>query len=154
MAPKLIFVNLPVADLPASITFYETMGFTKSAFFSDPTAACMILKDSDQPTIHAMLMTASKFREWTPAGRSITDAKNSAQVILSLSAESREEVEMTLEKARGAGGKVFEPLKKYEEGMYWRSYADLDGHVWESVWVDSKILKAAEQGQSCSGGEN
>ena len=38
---KMIFVNLPVADLPKSMAFYEALGFTNKPRFTDETAAAM-----------------------------------------------------------------------------------------------------------------
>ena len=39
---KMIFVNLPVADLPASMAFYAALGFENNPHFTDDTAACMV----------------------------------------------------------------------------------------------------------------
>jgi predicted enzyme related to lactoylglutathione lyase len=38
----MIFVNLPVADLPKSMAFYSALGFTNNPAFTDETAACMV----------------------------------------------------------------------------------------------------------------
>ena len=59
--PKLIFINLPVADLARSVAFYEAVGATMNPLFSDETAACMVFSD----TIHAMLLTHEKWATFT-----------------------------------------------------------------------------------------
>lgn len=81
--PKLIFINLPVADLPRSVAFYEAVGVSRNPMFSDETAACMVFSD----TIHAMLLTHEKWATFTD--RAIPDAHTTAQVLLCLSEEPR-----------------------------------------------------------------
>ena len=81
--PKMIFVNLPVADLARATAFYQSIGATKNPQFSDDTASCMVFSE----TIYAMLMTHDKFKQFTP--KPISDAKTSNQVLFCLSAESR-----------------------------------------------------------------
>ena len=127
---KLIFVNLPVSNLTASIAFYKALGAEQNMNFSDHTAACMVLSE----TIHVMLLTHDKYREFT--SKEIPDAHSSAQVLLCLSEESREAVDGQVAKATQAGG-VADPTPKQDYGfMYGRSYEDPDGHIWEVMWMD------------------
>lgn len=127
---QLIFINLPVADLPKSIAFYEAVGATKNPKFSDDTAACMVVSD----VIHVMLLTHDKWRTFTD--RQIPDAHVSAQVMLCLSQASREAVDAVVDQASGAGGRT-DPNATQDYGfMYGRSYADPDGHIWEVMWMD------------------
>lgn len=129
--PKMIFVNLPVADLARATAFYEAIGATKNEQFCDGSASCMVFSE----TIHAMLLTHDKFREFTP--KQVADAKRTSEVLLCLSAESRAEVDAMTERAGAAGGGV-DPCPKQEMGgfMYGRSFEDLDGHIWEVMWMD------------------
>src|SRR3954466_6476959 len=85
--PKLIFVNLPVSDLARATAFYEQLGATKNEQFCDATASCMVFSD----TIHVMLLTHDKFRMFTP--KKIADAKTSSEVLICISAESRNDVD-------------------------------------------------------------
>ncbi len=134
---KLIFVNLPVADLPKSIAFYEALGAVKNEQFTDHTAACMVFSE----TIHAMLLTHDKFREFTP--KAIADAKKTSEVLICLSADSREEVDAAVANAGAAGGKI-DPGPKQDYGfMYGRSFEDPDGHIWEVMWMDVEAAKEA-----------
>ncbi|HEV2679907.1 MAG TPA: VOC family protein [Rhodanobacter sp.] len=127
---KLIFVNLPVTDLKRSKGFYEAVGAINNPAFSDDTAGCMVFSD----TIHAMLLTHDKWRQFT--NKRIVDAHVDAQVMLCLSADSREEVSSLVEKARGAGGKT-DPTPVLDFGfMFGRSFEDPDGHIWEVMWMD------------------
>jgi predicted lactoylglutathione lyase len=136
---KLIFVNLPVADLPKSIAFYEALGAVKNEQFTDDTAACMVFSE----TIHVMLLTHDKFRQFTP--KAIADAKKTTEVLICLSSDSRQDVDTTVDKAAAAGGKI-DPGPKQDYGfMYGRSFEDPDGHIWEVMWMD---LAAAQQAMS------
>ncbi|NBB62966.1 lactoylglutathione lyase [Pseudomonas sp. ODNR1LW] len=133
---KLIFINLPVADLDRSIAFYEAVGATKNPMFSDDTAACMVLSD----VIHVMLLTHAKWRSFTD--RAIPDAHASAQVLLCLSQESKAAVDAAVAQAAATGG-LPDPNASQDYGfMYGRSYADPDGHIWEVMWMDPAAVAA------------
>jgi len=139
-APKMIFVNLPVKDLPASIAFYEAVGALRNNDFADDSAQMISFSD----TIHAMLLTHERFSGFTP--RRIPDAHETAQVLLALSEVGRADVDATVEKALAAGGT--EPNPKQDHGfMYGRNFADLDGHIWEVMWMDVEAALTAGQGE-------
>jgi predicted lactoylglutathione lyase len=134
---KLIFVNLPVSDLPRATAFYEAIGAKKNEQFCDATASCMVFSE----TIHAMLLTHEKFRQFTP--KKIVDAKDSSEVLICISSEDRQSVDATVEKAGPAGGKI-DPTPKQDYGfMYGRSFEDPDGHIWEVMWMDVEAAKRA-----------
>jgi predicted lactoylglutathione lyase len=133
----MIFVNLPVTDLQKSRAFVEALGAVNEPKFTDETAACMQLSD----TIFVMLLTHDKFRQFTP--RPIADAKAASEVLLCISADSRESVDTAVERAVANGGTA-DPAPKQDYGvMYGRSVADPDGHIWEIMWMDAA---AAERG--------
>ncbi len=134
---KMIFVNLPVADLARSRAFYEAVGTTNNAQFSDETATCMVVSD----TIHIMLLTHDKWRQFTD--RAIPDAHKSAQVLLCLSCDNRDEVISFVDRATAAGG-MADPTPTQDFGfMYGRSFADPDGHIWEVMWMDMAAASEA-----------
>lgn len=137
-APKMIFVNLPVKDLPASIAFYEAVGAVRNKDFADESAQMMSFSEN----IHVMLLTHERFTSFTP--RKIPNAHETAQVLLALSEVSREQVDRTTEKALAAGGT--EPNPSQDHGfMYGRSFADLDGHIWEVSWMDLEAALATHK---------
>jgi predicted lactoylglutathione lyase len=137
--PKMIFINLPVTELDRSIAFYEAVGATKNPMFSDDTAACMVLSD----TIHVMLLTHEKWKGFTD--RAIPDAHVSAQVMLCLSQDSRDAVDAVVDQAAQAGGQA-DPNGTQDYGfMYGRSYADPDGHIWETMWMDPAAVAAGPE---------
>ena len=134
---QMIFVNLPVADLEKSKAFYSAIGFTNEPKFTDETAAAMQLSDA----ICVMLLTHDKWKRFT--SKTIPNSKQSAQVMLCLSRESREHVDATLADVATAGGNAdCDPPQDYGF-MYGRSFEDPDGHNWEVMWMDQA---AVEQG--------
>jgi predicted lactoylglutathione lyase len=135
---KLIFLNLPVADLPRATAFYQAIGATKNEQFCDGTASCMVFSQ----TIHVMLLTHDKFRQFTP--KPIADAKTSNEVLICVSAANPAEVDDIVTKAGAAGGRI-DPSPKDDYGwMYGRSFEDLDGHMWGVNWMDLEAAKAAQ----------
>ncbi len=136
---KLIFVNLPVADLSRATAFYEAVGARKDERFCGDTASCMVFSE----TIHTMLLTHDKFRQFTP--KAIADAKQTSEVLVCVSADSREDVDAVIGKAGAAGGGA-DPGPKQDYGfMYGRSFEDPDGHIWEVMWMDVAAAQAAMQ---------
>ena len=137
---RMIFINLPVRDLDRSIRFYEAIGARREPKFSNEAASMMVLSD----VIHVMLLTHDFYRTFT--SKEIADAHRTSQVLLCLSADSREGVDALVDKAAGAGGRG-DPGPKQEMGgmMYGRSFEDPDGHHWEVMWMDAA---AADEGAS------
>jgi predicted lactoylglutathione lyase len=135
---KLIFVNLPVTDLARATAFYQAIGAAKNEQFSDGTGSCMVFSE----TIHAMLLTHDKFRQFTP--KKIADAKTHSEVLICLSADSRDAVDDVVSKAKSAGGAA-DPSPKQDYGfMYGRSFEDPDGHIWEVMWMDVAAATSAQ----------
>ena len=127
--PTNIFVNLPVKDLPRAKEFFSSLGFRFNPQFTDETAACMVISD----TIYAMLLTHAKFKEFTR--KDIVDATKATEVLTCLSRDSRAEVDALVEAALAAGGAEIRDPMDYGF-MYGRSFDDLDGHIWEIIWMD------------------
>jgi predicted lactoylglutathione lyase len=138
---RLIFVNLPVADLARSSAFYEAIGCTRNPQFSDDTAACMVLSE----TIHVMLLTHDKFRMFTP--KEIADAHRSSQVLLCVSCDDRAAVDAMTGAALSHGGREAGPTQDHGF-MYGRSFEDPDGHIWEPMWMDMPALGDRPAGEA------
>jgi uncharacterized protein len=124
-----IFVNLPVKDLKKSIAFFTALGFTFNAQFTDETATCMIISDN----IFVMLLVEKRFKEFTK--KKLSDAKKTTEMIIALDAKSKTEVEDIVSKAVKAGGLIYDTPKDHG-WMYQHSFEDLDGHLWEVVFMD------------------
>ena len=136
---KMIFVNLPVTDIKRATAFYESVGAVKNDQFCDDSTSCMVFSD----TIFAMIMTHDKFRQFTP--KAVADARTTSEVLICLSADSREDVDAIVEKAGSAGG-TLDPGPKQDFGfMYGRSFEDPDGHIWEIMWMDVAAATAGNE---------
>ncbi|MDQ3185816.1 MAG: glyoxalase/bleomycin resistance/extradiol dioxygenase family protein [Pseudomonadota bacterium] len=132
MATK-IFVNLPVRNLNESVKFFSQLGFTFDARFTDETATCMIVSED----IFVMLLTREKFKTFTP--KEICDATKSTEVLVCLSCESRDNVNEMVLKAVAAGGAA--PMESKDYGfMYQHGFEDLDGHLWELVYMEQGAI--------------
>lgn len=132
MATK-IFVNLPVKDLKKSISFFTQLGFSFNSQFTDEQATCMIIGEN----IFAMLLVEERFRDFTK--KPISDAKKSTEVLLALDAGSREEVDIMIKNAVKAGGSIYADPQDHG-WMYGHSFADLDGHQWEILYMDESSI--------------
>lgn len=132
MATK-IFVNLPVKDLDKSIAFFTKLGFTFNPQFTDENATCMIVSDD----IFVMLLVEPYFKTFTK--KEISNATKSTEVILCLSADSKEKVNEMVNKAVEAGGVT--PNQLNDQGwMYQWGFQDLDGHLWEIAYMDQTAI--------------
>ena len=129
-----IFVNLPVHDLNQSIAFFTKLGFSFNPQFTDDSATCMIVGDN----IFVMLLTHAYFKTFTP--KVISEAKTSTEVLVCLSLESRAKVEEMVRKAIEAGGATHTQPKDHGF-MYQHGFQDLDGHIWELIYMDPSSVK-------------
>jgi hypothetical protein len=118
-----IFINLPVANLPRSIAFFKALGYPHNPQFTDDTAACIVISDE----IHVMAQTHAKFRAFS--AKAICDTTDAAEVLLSLSCESRRQVDELVARAVVAGGSAPSAPKDYGF-MYQHGFTDPDGHQW------------------------
>ena len=135
MATK-IFVNLPVKDLHKSIDFFTKLGFSFNPQFTDENATCMIIGED----IFVMLLVENFFKSFTK--KEIADTSRSTEAILALSADSRQKVDELVDNAFAAGAK--ESNFTIDQGfMYGRSFQDLDGHLWEVMWMDPNAANPA-----------
>jgi uncharacterized protein len=139
-----IFVNLPVKDLSRTVEFFKRLGFTFNPQFTDENATCMIINDN----IFVMLLVEKFFKTFTK--KEICDTTNDTEMIIALSTESREKVDEMMQNVFEAGGK--ESREPQDHGwMYGRSFQDINGHLWEIIYMDEKALKNNElQGQAKS----
>ncbi|MDD7964856.1 VOC family protein [Actinomycetospora lemnae] len=127
-----IFVNLPVADVATSRAFFGALGFTVNEQFSDDSTACLVIEQN----VFAMLQTTERFGDFVVG--EIADAQKTTEVLLALSADSREEVDRLKAAALAHGGGEWKEAQDHGF-MYGCSFTDPDGHVWEVVWMDPAV---------------
>ena len=128
--PKMIFVNLPVANLAASTRFYEAIGCQKNPQFSDEKASSMVWSD----TITFQLLTRAYFATFTP--QPVADAHQACGVLLALSQDTRAQVDAMVLAAAANGGQADVRPVLDMGSFYNRCFADPDGHMFEVVWMD------------------
>ena len=128
-----LFLNLPVADLQRSVSFFEALGFAFNPQFTDATATCMLIGED----AYAMLLDRDRFG--TFSGRPVGDPQATTTALFALSVDSRAEVDAMVDKAVAAGGS--HAVAAQDHGfMYGRSFYDPDGHHWEVFWMDPSAI--------------
>jgi uncharacterized protein len=128
-----IFVNLPVKDLDKSKEFFTSLGFTFNPQFTDDKAACLVIGEN----IFAMLLREEFFKTFT--NKEIADARKTTEALIAIDAASRQEVDDLVKKAAQAGGSIYRNPEDHG-WMYGHSFADLDGHQWEVLYMDAAAL--------------
>ncbi|MGH3938455.1 MAG: VOC family protein [Pseudonocardiaceae bacterium] len=128
-----IFVNLPVRDLAKSIDFFTKIGFSVNPQFSDENAACVVISED----IYAMLLVEKFFQSFT--SKQLVDATTSTEAILALGLDSKQQVDDLVDKALAAGGQPGQ-FSNDDSFMYGRSFQDLDGHLWEALYMDPTAI--------------
>lgn len=134
---QMIFVNLPVADVAKSTAFYEAIGCTKDARFSNEVASAMQLSDE----ISFMILNRDFFQTFTP--KAIADSKATTEVLICISRESRAAVDTIVERAAAAGGRADVREVQDMGFMYSRSFEDPDGHMFEPMFMDMEAAMSA-----------
>ena len=128
-----LFLNLPVADLQRSVSFFEALGFAFYPQFTDATATCMLIGED----VYAMLLTHDRLAGYSE--RPLADPREVTGAHYALSVDRREEVDAMVERALAAGGvRAGEPQ---DHGfMYDSSFYDPDGHHWDVFWMDPSAI--------------
>lgn len=130
-----IFVNLPIKDMARSRAFFEALGLTFNARFTNEQGACLEIGEN----FYAMLLVEPFFQGFTT--KPISNAHQATEVLLALSVDSRAEVEEVVRKAVAAGAST--PNAPQDHGfMFQHGFADLDGHQWEVFWMDEAAAPA------------
>lgn len=126
-----VYINLPVKDLSKATAFYEALGFTKNPMFSDQNASGLAWSDE----IIVMLLTQDFYKKFLK-GKSIINAQTTSGVMLALSMESKESVQKFADTAKANGGDYYKAGPEVpEDVMFGYEVTDLDGHVWEPIWM-------------------
>lgn len=138
-----IYVNLPVKDLDRSKQFFSKLGFHFNSQFTDEKATCMVVTDD----IYIMLLVEPFFKTFTH--KEVSDAKKSTEVIVTLSSSTRESVNDMVNKAVEAGG--IAPHDPKDHGwMYQHGFQDLDGHLWELIYMDMEAFEKQNAASSAA----
>lgn len=130
-----MFTNLPVKDLSKSREFFGKLGFEFDPEFTDENAACMIIGTD----ACVMLLTEEFFKGFVP--KDLADTRTHTECILALSAGSRQRVNELVDTALAEGASpAYGPMED-GPGMYGWSFQDLDGHIWEVMYMDRDTVQ-------------
>ncbi len=125
-----IFVNLPIGNMERAKAFFGALGFSFNPQFTNEQGACMVVAEN---SIYVMLLVESFFQTFTR--KPVADATRTTEVLVCLSCESRAEVDELVRKALAAGGTAPNPPQDHGF-MYGHGFTDLDGHIWELMYMD------------------
>lgn len=132
MATK-VFINLPVKDIEKSKLFFSNLGFLFNDQISDELAICIIITEN----IFVMLLKEEYFKTFTK--KNIGDTNTFTEVLISLDAESKQEIQDIITKAKQQGASIYAEAEEHT-WRYQHSFADLDGHLWEFIFTDNDLL--------------
>ncbi|MCO4294777.1 extradiol dioxygenase [Solitalea sp. MAHUQ-68] len=135
---KHFWINLPVKDVNKSRDFFTQIGFTLNPHYGNGKDSASLMV-GDQNVI-VMLFPESTFAGFS--SNTVTDTKQSTEVLFSIDAQSPAEVDEIAQKVEKAGGVVFGKPSSVQGWMYGCGFTDLDGHRWNVLHMDmSKMPK-------------
>ncbi|MBU9674373.1 VOC family protein [Planococcus sp. CP5-4] len=126
-----LWINLPVKDLQAAQAFYEQAGFLMAK--ADSSNAHQAAFYVERQQLYVMLFPQESFKAFTQ--QDIADASIGSEVLFTLSAKTREEVDNFMFRIEQAGGTVYAPSGE-RNGMYGAGFSDVDGHRWNFLVMD------------------
>ncbi|MBO9618636.1 MAG: VOC family protein [Niabella sp.] len=122
MNPKMIWANLPVADLKRTTTFYTDLGFTPNGAPNEQLTSFIV--GGNKFIIHFFLKEVLQ----SNMNIEIADAHAAAEIMFTLSAESKTEVDDWAAVVTKAGGELLSQPEAFGKGYYGFAFADPDGH--------------------------
>ncbi|WP_404287414.1 VOC family protein [Glutamicibacter arilaitensis] len=134
---RMIFVNLPTADLAKADTFYASLGFEKNPVFSDENASSWMISDN----ITVMVLVQDFFASFLVDGDVPSMGTPHRETLNAISAETREGVDEFAANAQAGGGSIYRPAVEPFPGMYQVAVKDPDGHVWEIAWMSPEAME-------------
>ena len=125
-----LWMNLPVKDLKKSKAFFHDIGFSVQSIGDGVQVAVGESK--------VMLFPEARFE--TFAHHQVADLRNGTEVLFSIGAESREEVDELVDKVERAGGTIFAKPGLTDGWLYGMGFIDLDGHRWNALHMDMEKM--------------
>jgi predicted lactoylglutathione lyase len=135
MMTKQIWLNLPVKNLVKAKDFFLKIGFSFKEEYDTPKSACLIIGERN---FVVMLFEENLFK--TLSQNKLANTQSSSEMLISIDAESRDEVDQLAKKVKEAGGKIFSPPAESEGWIYSFGFSDIDGHRWNSLFMDFSKL--------------
>ncbi|MDI1256096.1 MAG: extradiol dioxygenase [Flavobacterium sp.] len=130
---KEIWLNLPVKNIEKSKNFFKNLGYSFNSPKDNENMACLMIGE-------CVVMLFEENTLKTFMQNEITDTSKSSEIMISIGAESREEVDNFAENAAAAGGNVFAKPAEIQGWMYGCAFADLDGHRWNALYMNQEKM--------------
>ena len=127
-----LWLNLPVRELERAKVFYTQIGFRLNEQYASQDGSFSLIVGDNQVVL--MIFPESSFRGFT--GNAVVDSSQGNEVLFSLGANSRDEVDEIALKVERAGGTVFSKPGEKGGWMYGCGFADPDGHRWNILYMD------------------
>ena len=128
MNTKEIWANLAVEDLNRTAGFYTQLGFKPNG--TNKGLASFRVGEKGF-VIHFFLKEVLK----SNVKMEIADLKQGNEIIFTLSAGSREEVDQWENEVRNAGGTIVSKAEEFGQGYYGFVFADPDGHMFNVFYM-------------------
>jgi predicted lactoylglutathione lyase len=128
MKPKKIWANLAVSDLERTTKFYTELGFKPNGANKDLTS---FLFSGDDFIIHFFLKDVLQ----TNLRIEIADAQKVSEVVFTISAETKSQVDDWAKEVAKAGGKIISQPEEFGKGYYGFLFADPDGHKFNVFYM-------------------
>jgi predicted lactoylglutathione lyase len=134
---KQFWISLPVKNIEKSKAFFTALGFTFNPHQGNgPNSACLMIGEKN---VVCMLFDEPTFKQCISGAELST---NATEVLLSIDAQSKEEVDEMVVKAIAAGGSSNHKPGEMKGFMYGCVFSDLDDHRWNVLYMDmSKMPK-------------
>ena len=128
MKPKKIWSNLAVSDLDRTTKFYTELGFKSNGNSKELTS---FFVGEDDFVINFFLKDILK----TSIKGEIADSQNANEVLFTLSAENKYQVDSWAKTVEKAGGKIISKPEEFGKGYYGFVFADPDGHKFNVFYM-------------------
>lgn len=122
MKTRKIWANLGVENLERTTKFYTQLGFKPNGASTELTS---FFVGEDNFIIHFFLKDILQ----SNTKCEIADLKHGNEVIFTLSADSKEEVDQWERAVSNAGGTLISKAKEFGKGYYGFVFSDPDGHT-------------------------
>ncbi|WP_426478691.1 VOC family protein [Chryseobacterium sp. CBSDS_008] len=131
MKPKMIWANLAVADLERTQKFYTELGFRPNNPHTSNELVSFFMAGNEL-IIHFFLKNVI---ENNLKSMKFGDPQSSNEIIFTLSAESKIQVDEWAEEVKNAGGAIVSAPESFGENYYGFVFADPDGHKFNVFYM-------------------
>lgn len=138
MDQRVSLITLGVADMDASATFYEALGWTR---VESPDGVIAFDLIGQTLGLYPKAALADEL------GIEVADTTGFSSITLAHNVPNKSDVAPLLERAKLAGGRIIKPAQDVFWGGHHGYFADMDGHIWEVA--HNPFSKLGPNGEFC-----